>query len=255
MKIQSFFCHALCSALVFSGLPALKATAFQLNPISQEFSPVGKQATKSYRITNPKREPIAIDIAVFKRLLSNSGQETLQPADEDFIVYPPQLIVPPLATQVVRVTWVGETKPDSELSYRFVAEQLPVVLEPTGESPKTAARARGAVRIMMRYAGSVYIRPENSASQLVLQESRREQGANGEDLLFLRIQNEGNRHGKISRINLQLKAAGKSVVLPGKDILGKTTPVVLAGGERHLLIPWPAELPIDAVTGTIIPQD
>ena len=255
MKIQNFLGTLLCSVLVFSGLPVLKMSAFQLNPISQEFSPSGKQSTQSYRITNPRSEPIAIDIAVFQRLISNSGQETLQPADEDFIVYPPQLILPPLATQVVRVTWVGDAEPDAELSYRFVAEQLPVSLEKTGDAPKATSRATGAVRMMMRYAGSLYVRPADSFSQLVLQESRREQGADGEDLLFLRIKNEGGRHGKISRVNLQLNAGGQSVVLPGKELLGKATPVVLAGGERHLLVPWPAELPIDTVTGTIILQD
>ena len=56
------------------------------------------------------------------------GIETNQDANDDFIVYPPQLIVPPGTQQVIRVTWIGEPEPPIELAYRLIAEQLPINL-------------------------------------------------------------------------------------------------------------------------------
>ncbi|MEY2978723.1 MAG: molecular chaperone [Prochlorotrichaceae cyanobacterium] len=158
------------ASLLLSFAIALTATvpaeAFKLIPISRVFTPAGSGATQSYEIVNDGEEPIAVEISVVERNVALDGRESYAPADEEFLVYPPQMILNPNQTQVVRVTWLGDPQPLQELAYRLIAEQLPIELVQSAATSTT--QPTGAVQVALRYAGSIFIRPNNVAADVVL---------------------------------------------------------------------------------------
>lgn len=252
MKTLIYRCFTAAIFLLISTIsPAL---AFKLDPISRVFAPAGTGATQSYQIINDTSEQIAVELSMVKRTISIDGKESTEKADDDFLVYPSQIILPQQGVQSVRVTWLGNPNPEKELTYRIVAEQLPINLKkPEPSAPETA---QGAVKVMFRYMGSVYIRPKNAQTKVVLNSINHEKGKDGNDLLVITFDNQGTRRAVLSELNLNLTSEkGSQINLKPEELQGVNNGVILAGNQRRFSIPWPKQLPVGKVTGTFTFKD
>lgn len=249
ISVRHFFSFILF--IILSGIsPAL---AFKLEPISRVFEPAGAGATQSYQVINDSAEQIAVELSMAERKISLEGQETTESADDDFLVYPSQIVLPPQGVQSVRVTWLGNPNPEKELAYRIIAEQLPINLNNPEESQ--AETTSGAVKVMFRYIGSVYIRPKNAESKVVLNGITHEKGTDGNDRLVITFDNQGTRRAVLSELNLNLTSQGSQLTLKPEQLEGVNNGVILAGNQRRFSMPWPQQLPIGEVTGTFTFKD
>jgi len=249
ISVRHFFSFILF--IILSGIsPAL---AFKLDPISRVFEPAGAGATQSYQVINDSAEQIAVELSMAERKISLEGQETTESADDDFLVYPSQIVLPPQGVQSVRVTWLGNPNPEKELAYRIIAEQLPINLNNPEESQ--AETTSGAVKVMFRYMGSVYIRPKNAESKVVLNGITHEKGTDGNDRLVITFDNQGTRRAVLSELNLNLTSQGSQLTLKPEQLEGVNNGVILAGNQRRFSMPWPQQLPIGEVTGTFTFKD
>lgn len=249
ISVRHFFSFILF--IILSGIsPAL---AFKLEPISRVFEPAGAGATQSYEVINDSEEQIAVELSMAERKISLEGQETTESADDDFLVYPSQIVLPPQGVQSVRVTWLGNPNPEKELAYRIIAEQLPINLNNPEESQ--AETTSGAVKVMFRYMGSVYIRPKNAESKVVLNGITHEKGTDGNDRLVITFDNQGTRRAVLSELNLNLTSQGSQLTLKPEQLEGVNNGVILAGNQRRFSMPWPQQLPIGEVTGTFTFKD
>jgi len=249
ISVRHFF-----SFILFIILSAISpALAFKLEPISRVFEPAGAGATQSYQVINDSAEQIAVELSIAERKISLEGQETTESADDDFLVYPSQIVLPPQGVQSVRVTWLGNPNPEKELAYRMIAEQLPINLNNPEESQ--AETTSGAVKVMFRYMGSVYIRPKNAESKVVLNGITHEKGTDGNDRLVITFDNQGTRRAVLSELNLNLTSQGSQLTLKPEQLEGVNNGVILAGNQRRFSMPWPQQLPIGEVTGTFTFKD
>ncbi|CAD0225465.1 fimbria/pilus periplasmic chaperone [Planktothrix agardhii 1029] len=249
ISVRHFFSFILF--IILSGIsPAL---AFKLDPISRVFEPAGAGATQSYEVINDSAEQIAVELSMAERKISLEGQETTESADDDFLVYPSQIVLPPQGVQSVRVTWLGNPNPEKELAYRIIAEQLPINLNNPEESQ--AETTSGGVKVMFRYMGSVYIRPKNAESKVVLNGITHEKGTDGNDRLVITFDNQGTRRAVLSELNLNLTSQGSQLTLKPEQLEGVNNGVILAGNQRRFSMPWPQQLPIGEVTGTFTFKD
>lgn len=236
------------ASLLFLALVSINpALAFQLNPASQQFAPAGQESTRSYTVTNDGNKRIAVEITVVERHMSLSGEETYESADEDFLVYPSQMILEPGAEQTVRVTWLGDPAPNQELAYRLIAEQLPVNLVDPSEMPDHPV---GEVELLSRYVGAIYIHPEGTASNVEVDTVEAVTGEGGETQLAITLNNLGTARARLKNLKLHLTAQGTTVDLEEDQLQGMENEVILAGNRRRFVLPWPASLPQGPVTAT-----
>jgi fimbrial chaperone protein len=230
--------------------PSLAAIFFSLSPMVTQFTPVGRGASQAFQVVNGSGdEPVAVEMYVVTRAHDLDGTEinSREKAEEDFLVYPPQMIVQPGQAQTVRVSWLGEAEPDKELAFRLIAEQIP------GVTDTETTRSQGrevTLTTLVRYAASVYITPDNVASDVSVESATHQKNAKGEDELVLMLQNQGTAHEVIADVTYTFtpKAqADKAITIP-LDI-----PVVnlLAGDRRRFVVPWPKELPVGDINATI----
>src|ERR1700682_5581388 len=124
----------LLSVISVISLYAPPAFAFKISPFNADMAPAGPRARLDYLLENESSEPTAVQIGVVRREQAEDGTETLSPADDQFLIFPAQLILLPKVTRTVRVQWLGPVTPQKELSYRIVAEQLPVELNKAAEA-------------------------------------------------------------------------------------------------------------------------
>jgi fimbrial chaperone protein len=230
--------------LVLLGVPP--AFAFKLLPISREFTPTGTGATQSYQVVNDSDERLAVEISMVKRQMDLAGKESYQEADDDFLVYPPQILLEPQKTQTVRVTWLGDPKPEKELAYRIVAEQLPIDLDKPKENQ---TKPIGQIKVLLRYLGSVYIEPANVKPDVVLEAAVPQKGTNAADQLAITLNNQGSARAILKSLKLSLTSAqGTAVTLQPEQLKGMNNEVILAGNKRQFVIPWPTGLAVGPVT-------
>lgn len=230
-------------AVGFGLLACQSAHAFALVPMVQEFAPSGRGANQAFRVENESAKTIAVQISMKTREMSPVGKEINQDAEDDFIVYPAQLLLKPKEVQTVRVKWIGNSKPDKELAYRIVAEQLPVNLS---KEPDSGVK----INIMTRYIGSVYIVPRGVKPEVILDLAEQRITPDGQRQLRVRLHNRGTRHVMLRDLKLQVRAGGQTVELGPEALKGLAGENLLAGGKRELALPWPADLPDESVAVT-----
>ncbi|HEV7369730.1 fimbrial biogenesis chaperone [Arenibaculum sp.] len=240
-------CRNLLAALAaVTGLllaSAEPAAAFRLVPIEMEFAPTGRGATQVFRVENDRNEPAAIEVRMMARAMEADGADRLAPADEEFVVFPEQIVLMPGESQSVRVQYVGKPALEAERAYRLIAEQLPIDLGGGGAQG-------GQVRLLVRYVASVYVMPDGARPEV------RVTGAGavtegGQRLVELTVENAGTSHQILAGPRLTLSGPGGAITLEGDAVAALSGENVLAGTRRRFLLPWPPDLGEGPVTASL----
>lgn len=227
------------------------AHAFRLEPISRVFDPTGSGATQSFIIHNTSSERIAIEVSISTLQRDDDYRESNRPADDDFLVYPSQVIVAPGARQTVRVKWLGDPAPRAERAYRIVVEELPIDLAGSGASARSAPV--GALRILMTYRGSLWVRPRGARPKLVVVAAAPTAGPDGSDGLAVTLRNAGTANAvlKNCRGSVTSKESGAGVLLFPTALERVSNTRILAGGTRRYFLPWPSSMPVGPVSARV----
>jgi len=200
------------------------ANALQMNPLSLVLKPSGGGAKQSFRVTNESNKPIAVQFSVMTRQQVNN-REIRRPADKDFMIYPPQTIIPPRSTQKVRVEWLGTPNVKRELAYRLIAEQVYVSLEKQKQT---------GINMLMTLVGALYVQPNATKSDVRVKAVQR-QG----NKLAVTLANAGTRHQLMNYATLTLRNGNRVLSLKGNALNGINGNNVLAGSTKRFFIPLP----------------
>jgi len=229
--------------LAIGGLTA-PAAAFRLIPIEMNFEPSGRGATQIFRLENDAQTPVAVEISIIGRSQDLEGEDVMQPGNDDWVIFPEQLILEPGQNQSVRVQWIGNATPERELPFRLVAEQLPIDI---GQAPVQG----GQVRLLVQYKASLYVVPPGAKPKLTVLSAGPITLSDGGTVLELRVENNGTAHQILREPTLNLLAGGRSVSVKADQLGGLAGENLLAGVTRRFLLPWPKELPVGPLTATI----
>ncbi len=228
--------------LAAAWLSAGSVQALKFVPFVQEFAPRGANAKKAFRVENDGPEEIAVQVSMVRRIMALDGSEQLLDAEDDFIVFPPQMILKPGEERTIRVQWLGDPNPKAELAYRIIAEQLPIDLS---SGQQTGSR----VNLLIRYEGSVYIAPSGIASEVVVDTAAAHLDANGDKKLLLTLHNRGTAHALLRDLRLKFtsKRDSTSTTLPPERLDGIRGENMLAGNRRRFTLAWPQGVTFGAV--------
>lgn len=155
-----------CSAaiLMASGSQQATASSIGVEPLFLEIAPTQSAAI---RVRNTSEDAIPVEVLVFKRDVDAAGNQTRTPADDDFIIFPPQASLKASATQVFRLRPLDSTKTNSE-SYYISFRQVPAELEP---SEKNGAR----VQVVFSFDAAVHVVPRKAKSSVNLKTAKASQ--------------------------------------------------------------------------------
>src|SRR3546814_611612 len=159
-------------------------------------------------------------------LISEAGELELTPADEQFLVFPPQRIVPPQSQQVFRVQYIGEPELATSEIYYMQIRQIPVDI----------AAGQSQVQIVVNFNVLVNVIPDGVSPEPVVESVH---PVVREDVtgIEVRLANHGTRYFTAGTVPWQIngtaedgsvldarlppeqmaKAIGVGVVAPGRD--------------------------------------
>lgn len=119
---------ALLLTLLSAAFPAV-SHASRVSPMIVDLKPTGRDAIARVHLTNDGANDIAYEVQMVRGEISPSGELSLTPADDQFLVFPAQAIVEAESQQVFRVQYVGESALARSEIYYMSIRQIPVEFE------------------------------------------------------------------------------------------------------------------------------
>jgi fimbrial chaperone protein len=153
-----------CGAAILmagGGLDA-HASSIGVEPLFLEIAP---SQSAAIRVRNTSENAIPVEVLVFKRDVDAVGNQTRIPADDDFIIFPPQASLKAAGTQVFRLRPLDNTKTKSQ-SYYVSFRQVPAPLEPSEES---GAR----IQVVFSFDAAVHVVPRKAKSDAILKTAKK----------------------------------------------------------------------------------
>lgn len=220
------FVAAFCAALlIFAGI-GFQAIAARVTPMVVTIKPSGPASVARLEISNPSDGAFPVEIQMFRGEISEMGELSLTAADEDFLVFPTQMVVPAKSQQALRIQYVGAPDLSQSVVYYAAVRQIPV--EMTGAESK--------VQLIVNFNVLVNVVPDGTRPDPhveVLSTAVRDDVPGVE----VRVSNKGNRYLSAGSVSWQIsgsgvdgatselsrtsadmaKAVGVGVVAPGKS--------------------------------------
>lgn len=238
----------LAAALVLLFAPLATAYAMRVSPMVIEMTSSGSDAVARIEVQNINKGNLAFETRIYRMTFDKNGEMVETPADDKFLVFPPQGVLPPGGRQVVRLQWVGAPDLAASEAYYVSINQLPVKLEP-GTTESVSAQ----VQVVYNLRALVVVAPPGakpnveaaSVSPIIYQPKA---AANGETPppgpgVEIVLRNSGRRHAMMSQFGWRLEG----VDVEGKPLRIDITPEELnravgtgyvpALGERAFRIP------------------
>lgn len=117
---------AVCIALIASVVAFQAAWAMRVSPMVSELTTTGAGSVARIEVGNIGSAALPFETRITSVEFDANGDMVEKPADENFLVFPPQGVVPVGGRQMVRVQWVGEPNIDVSKAYYLWVRQLPV---------------------------------------------------------------------------------------------------------------------------------
>jgi P pilus assembly chaperone PapD len=236
--------------------------SFSVTPQIITLEPTGRksQAWVSVSHSGDSDLPMAIELRIIKRDMDISGHISYasDETDENFVIYPAQMILYPGEMQMVYIQWAGNTHPEKELVFSFIAENVPVELKSKKNEEEIKNTVRLEVRTLVRYEGLIFVRPPKVAPDVVVESANVEMDEAGKPHLNLVLYNRGSARQKLAGMSLtvvpvQGDHAEIDKTITYKPPLSKdqTTHSLYAGYKRRCVLPWPESVQVGPVKVTV----
>jgi fimbrial chaperone protein len=224
------------------------AFAYQVTPMIYDLAPTGPKAASVIRITNTQDQPITVEIEAEERLFDEGGKESRKPAENKFVLFPPQAIVQPGATQAVRVQYVGPQTLEKSETYTVTVKQVPVQLPNDGKT---------GVQFVFNFSTVANIVPPGAKAQIAAYSEPLTLSPDGKTLR-LTLRNTGTKYANLSRSSVELAGGAYRTTVKDEEwrkALG--TSWILPGGTRVIELPKPDKAPaqVKATFKFVEPQD
>ncbi|WP_313446624.1 hypothetical protein [Brevundimonas sp.] len=150
LKLRFGRAAVTAACLLGAGMVILAAAgaawAMRVSPMVSELTTTGVGSAARIEVGNIGSAALPFETRITRMDVDADGNIVETDADEDFLVFPPQGVVPRGGRQVVRVQWVGSPDIDTSHAYYLWVRQLPVATDPDA-TPEDG----GAVSVQVLY--------------------------------------------------------------------------------------------------------
>lgn len=164
-------------------LTPVAAEAARVSPMIVEVTPLGRGSVARVELSNPGQTEFPVEVQMFRGVISEAGELELTPADDQFLVFPAQRVIPAQSQQVFRVQYVGNAELTQSEIYYMQIRQIPVSITPT----------ENQVQVVVNFNVLVNVIPDGATAQPVVESVR--PAVRGEVAgVEVRLTNRGTRY-------------------------------------------------------------
>lgn len=222
LRLFSKLCRMLCVALAgMAVLLAAPGNAYEVSPMRVFLQPSRGQTSTSITVSNTRAEDLMVEVNIFRRHVEPDGSQRFEPADDLFIVFPPQAQIATQRSQAIRVQFIG-TLGDASEAYVIQITEVPVnSLDGTG------------IQFTYNFGVAVYVEPDRAKARIGVKDPVMDNGS-----LKFSITNSGNAFGFIDDQALEYKI-GDTVFKLEQDALNDLfqNPIIPPNSARDFALP------------------
>lgn len=196
----SAFLRGLCAAAVCLW-PFAVAQAFEVSPMRMVLEAPGIGAAGRVTVRNTEPAAVPVEVRFERRFVDRDGKNRYEPADDDFVFFPLQTLIPVGKAQTFQFQYVGDPFTDKSRAYILRVSEVPL-----------RQTSGVGLQVVYEFGVAVYIAPPGTTTGLSLLDVT--PSGDGYEVL---VQNSGTRHAVLGPQGL----AG----IPGASTrLGSITP-------------------------------
>lgn len=230
---------ALAAAMLAYGAMVIPATAMSVTPIHVEMTSVGGKSRAQVTVHNDSKEPMPVETSLGQLLLGENGDRKIVKSDNEFLVFPPQAMIPPGGTQVFRLQWVGDPMLAESKSYMLNVSQVPVKL-PKGQSK---------LQVVMSFGVVVNVGAQQATPALKVVGSGITADKQGKRRAFVTVENPSKHHALLPDGQLSLTGGNWRYALTPAEMREKIGIGLVQPGKRRKFV-----VPIDLPAGVTAVQ-
>jgi fimbrial chaperone protein len=220
-------------------LSALSADATTVSPVNIEMTASGPKSRTQITVTNTSSQPIAVEPTTDALTISPTGASSTAPADEAFLILPAQALVPPGASQVFRVQYVGDPAAEQSHSYLITMAELPI----------RELTSNAGIQLQVSFAVAVNVAPVSGTAALTLVDAGVKQDPTGKRRPYVLVENPTPVHALLRDANITLANGSWSKHFTPSSLEGVLgTGLVQPGARREFFLP--ADVPPGVTTVT-----
>ena len=145
--------------LLFAVASVPTVAGVRVQPMSYDLTPNGGTTKQDLRVENTSSTPTPVEMRVELREILPDGTDKRTPAEDDFLIFPPQAILPPNGFQTFRVQYIGDPTITQTKLYLITAAQLPV----SGTGEQTSG-----IQIVYNVGTLAAVTPKGASAKIVI---------------------------------------------------------------------------------------
>lgn len=216
---------------------AAPARAMSVSPTQVEMNSVGQRARAQVIVTNDNATAMPVELTIERLMLDERGANRTVASGDNFLIFPPQALLPPGGSQVFRLQWVGEPQIAQSESFMVTVNQIPVRL-PKGKS---------AVQIVMAMGVMVNVAPTDGTPALRVVETTIATDKSGVRRPTITVENPTKVHALLPDTKIVLSNGSWSRTLERNEIGTNIGIGLVQPGKRRRFV-LPVDLPQNVAT-------
>lgn len=204
-----------------------QAVAISVQPMVSELEPVGSNTRGQLTVKNNSSAVITLEATAWHSVILADGEESLSPADDDVLLFPPTAVVGAGKTQIIQIQYIGDPELRVSKFYRIRVSQLPVELEKSGNG----------VALAFQFDTSLHVVPRRSKSDLSVKAIKPLESTGTYEV---DLQNNGTRYVSLFQSKWTIESPSGDIALSPKQIREAVKGnYVLPGASRTVIFTPP----------------
>lgn len=213
--------------------------AYEVSPMRLFLQPSRGQTSATIAVNNIRPDTLPIEVTVVRRVIAPDGSQTFEPADDQFVVFPPQAEIAASQSQAIRIQFIGAVGVISE-AYVVQIKEVPVNrLEGSG------------IQFTYNFGVAVYIQPNRPRSRLAINDPIISEGK-----LRFKVTNSGNDYGFINGQELEYIVGERKFSIDRETLTTLAeNPIIPPNASREFAFPIDATIGEGAVAVKLLRAD
>ena len=224
------FLRAVAMLLV-AGISAPVA-ALSVSPVHIEMASTGGASRAQVVVRNDSKSPMPVEASLLRFTMDDAGNRKETPASDEFLVFPPQALIPPDGTQVFRLQWVGEPMLARSQSYMLSISQIPVRM-PKGST---------GVQVALSFGVLINVAPPQGKPDLKLVATGIAVDKQGNRLAAITVHNPSLVHALLPDSSIRMSGPGWEASLSRATLAERVGIGLVQPGQRRRFV-LPVQVP------------
>ncbi|ADJ22249.1 conserved hypothetical protein [Hyphomicrobium denitrificans ATCC 51888] len=204
------------------------AFAMTVTPTQIEMTSAGRASRGAITVVNNSIAPLAVELITKLATLDESGVPKAEAADDEFLIMPPQAMIPPGATQNFRIQWLGDPLIETSRTFLIYVNQIPVKM-----TKKTSA-----VQVVFGMGVMVNVAPPHGQAALEVAKTDITTDARGRRHPVLTVFNPSNVHALFPRATVRVSDGSWSETITSGELAQSIgIGLVQPGHRRRFVLP------------------